>query len=262
MPTTVTLEWEFTPRDFFEEPETIERPNYALMIDDGKIKATFDAAVYDANPAIGEALGEELQARFLGANLINPKRFDLHGPYVTRLDPDGHRAVAITLGAAMVQAVGLVVDMVTFDKDGNVISDTKRDRIEKRKLFAARVAAHRDDPTLMALVKSRDAAVREPDIELVRFYEIGDCLQAYFGSSRKRACAELGIDRKRWGRLERLCNNQEVRQARHRGGSIGRYRDATQGELEEARAIAAEMIDRYLFYREAVVAVKKDSATG
>jgi hypothetical protein len=84
-----------------------------------------------------------------------------------------------------------------------------------------------------------------PDNELVYLYEIRDALGARFGDEMKTRAA-LGVSGADWKRLGGLCNDEPLRQGRHRGKKGTALRDATHGELEEARTIARSMIEKYL----------------
>jgi hypothetical protein len=138
------------------------------------------------------------------------------------------------------------VDIQIIDKDGNVISDSKRDRIEKKKSLAELVATHRATDGLVAsMLRSYDAAVRDSKNELVHLYEIRDALSTKFGNE-SAARSALGISSSQWSRLGQLSNDEPLWQGRHRGKTGGALRDATESELTEARAIARAMIEAYL----------------
>lgn len=50
MSVQITLEWSFSPPDYFEEPINISRLDYNMSIADGKVVAELNSAIYDANP--------------------------------------------------------------------------------------------------------------------------------------------------------------------------------------------------------------------
>jgi len=80
---------------------------------------------------------------------------------------------------------GSTADFRVTDKDGNVIADSKRDRLEKKKSLAELIASHRPKDTLLAaLLRSHDAAVHDPNNELVH-YEIRDALHSKFKRCRR-----------------------------------------------------------------------------
>jgi len=136
------------------------------------------------------------------------------------------------------------------DKDGNIIANSKRDRIEKEKRLAELIASYLHRDTLLAsLLRSQTAAVHDPDNELVHLYEIRDALGKKFGGEPAARTA-LGFSGAKWSRLGNLCNEEPLRQGRHRGKTGESLRDATEGELIEARGIALAMIEAYLQWLE------------
>jgi hypothetical protein len=91
--------------------------------------------------------------------------------------------------------------------------------------------------------------VRDPNNELVHLYEIRDALSVKFGGDNS-ARAAIAITASQWSRLGQLCNNDPLRQGRHRGKTGEALRDASEGELVEARGIVRAMIEAYLQYLE------------
>lgn len=246
---TVVLEWQFSPPDYFEEPITISRKDYLMVIDSGHVKATIAAAVYDGDPSMRTSLHEALNDRMHGVQLLSHRPFELSKPTVIRLHPDGRRDISVELEGGQLKLSGGVVDVQVIDKDGNVVSDSKRDRIEKKKSLAELVTTYRaGDVLLTSLLKSYDAGVRDPDNELVYLYEIRESLSAHFGGDASTR-ATLGLSSSEWSRFGHLCNSEPLRQGRHRGKSLGVLRDATEAELAEARGIVRGMIEAYLRHK-------------
>lgn len=249
MNVVIVLEWNFSPRDYFEEVIEISNQGYTMTIGDGQVHAKIDSAIYEANPDLRQRLHEELNGRFLGVQLVTHRAYKLSRATMMRVHPDGHRDIFWEA-----EPGGIVVggssdySFTTTDKDGNVITfDSKRDRIEKKRKFAELVSSHgATDALLATLLRSYDAAVNDPNNELVHLYEIPDALFTKF-TNKYAAQKVLSISDTQWGRLTGLCNDMSLRQGRHRGQKIdANLRDATQAELTEARSIARAMIEAYL----------------
>jgi len=250
MSAIVLLEWKFTPPDYFEEAIEILRHDYAMTIANGIVEAKIESEVYDSNPSIRQALQDSLNDRFLGVQLLTHLPYELSKSTITRVHPDGRRNTSIELEAACTLVCGGSADFRVTDKDGNVISDSRRDRIERKKSLAELVSAHRaSDGLLSAMLRSYNAGVRDPNNELVHLYEIRDALSVKFGGESS-ARAALAITVSQWSRLGQLCNNEPLRQGRHRGKTGEALRNATKGELVESRGIARAMIEAYLQYLE------------
>jgi len=246
MSAVVLLEWKFSPRDYFEEVIEISRQDYTMTIADGQVHARIDSAIYEADPDMRQRLHDAVNDRFLGVQLLTHRAYELSRSTMTRVHPDGRRDIFIEPEPAqMVLSVG-TVDIRVTDKDGNVIADSKRDRIEKKKSLAELVTSYRATDSLLAsLLRSQAAAVRDPNNELVHLYEIREALSTKFGGENATRTA-LRITAAQWSRLGQLCNNEPLRQGRHRGKTSGALRDATEAELAEARGIARAMIEAYL----------------
>ncbi|MBI2883934.1 MAG: hypothetical protein HYY11_08525 [Candidatus Methylomirabilis oxyfera] len=168
MNAVVVLEWNFSPPDYFEEPLEISRQDYTMTIADGKVQAKIDSAIYEANPSMRRSLHDALNDRFLGVQLLTHRAYEPSKSTMTQVHPDGHRDIFMEAEPGHIVIAGNAVDIQVIDKDGNVISDSKRDRIEKKKSLAELVSTHRaTDALLASLLRSYDAAVRDPNNELV-----------------------------------------------------------------------------------------------
>lgn len=243
---SVILDWTFTPPNYFEEEITISRPQYTMTIGDGTAQAQIDSVVFDANPSLQEELHCDLLSRFAGIQLLTHRPYELSNPTVSRVHPDGRRDVFVQAQTAIHAVSGMTADIQLVGKEGNIVSDSKRDRVETKKRLAELIATNRPtDRLLDALLRSHDAAVRDPGNELVHLYEIRDALSKKFGGE-KAARAALSIRSSDWSRFGRICNDEPLRQGRHRGKTGPALRDATKAELEEARRIARDMIVAYL----------------
>ena len=100
----------------------------------------------------------------------------------------------------------------------------------------------------MSLLNSYAAAVKDPDNELVHLYELREAVVAKFGGEGAARRA-LGVSSANWSRHGRLANDEPLKQGRHRGKKVGNLRDATEGELNEARSIARLVVKSYLTWR-------------
>ena len=252
MSAVVVFEWSFTPTDYFEVPIEIVRDDYTLTIAQEQAEARLDSAAYQANPSIRRTLHDGLNDRFLGVQLLTHRAYELSRSTMTRVHPDGRKDFFLEVEPARIVIAGHPVDFQVRDKDGNITADSKRDRIEKKGSLADLVSTYRaSDETLASLLRSHDAAVRDPNNELVHLYEIRDALSFKFGGD-KGARSALGISSTDWSRFGLLCNNEPLRQGRHRGKIGAALRDAAESELAEARRIARAMTEAYLLHLEAL----------
>jgi hypothetical protein len=236
----VTLEWTFTPEDFFEVPFEHKGERCTFDIQEGKVIADVSAIAENEYTNIHD----ELNGLFLGAQLIEHGSYTLSDFAIIRIRPDGTRNIGVSVKSASIVTVSGKAEFVITDAEGNVKHDSRAERIQNRREVAALAAKHRADPVAVAILKSYRAAAEESRIELIRLYEIRDALAKHFGEGDARKV--LGISKNDWSRLGYLANEAPLNQGRHRGKKVGELRDATDAELNEARKIAQGMIRAYL----------------
>ena len=100
----------------------------------GKFQAKIDSIIYEANPSMRRELHYGLNDRFLGVQLLTHRAYELSSTTMTRVHSDGRRDIFIEPEPARLLISGGTVDFQVTDKDGNVISDSKQDRIEKKRV--------------------------------------------------------------------------------------------------------------------------------
>ena len=248
--TEVLLEWTYSPRDFFESPIEIARSDYTVDIGSGSISARLPASAFDVDTEIKKRLHDALFDRMRGIQLLTRKQFQLSKPRLTRIEPDGRRHIFMELEGAVLTLSGGLVDFTVTDAGGKIIRDTKQERLERKRELAELVAKYSStDKVLRAMLESYATSTSDPNNELVHLYEIREALSSAFGGDAKARSA-LGVTRTNWSRLGQLCNDEPLRQGRHRGKDIGALREATESELSEARDVAREIIEAYLAFRE------------
>ena len=246
----IQLEWKYTPENYFEEPIIIKEEAFELTISNGISLAKIEPSFFYQNPEIKDDLTDLIESRFYAVQLMSHRDFTLTKPSRSDLRKDGTRDVFLEVEPMVLKLSMGSVDLVVRDKDGNIVSDTKRDRLNKQEWFSETVAKYRGiDKTLDQILKSYQMAVKDPKNELVYLYEIRDALSARF-RNKKTALKQLGISNKEWGVLGDLANNQPLIQGRHRGKALGMLRSAQSHELDTARKIAVTLVEKYLRFLE------------
>ena len=132
----VVLEWRFSPPDYFEEPVHIERDDYAISINNGTAEARIEPEKYDQDQDMRDKISAALNDRFLGVQLFSHKSYELSKASMYRLHPDGRRDICVFPEPISVRISVGMPDIVMTDKDGNVISDSRRERIQKKQGLA------------------------------------------------------------------------------------------------------------------------------
>lgn len=245
----VELEWRFTPSNYFEKELEISRPLYTMTISDGRVKAKMDSEIYKENPTIREQLHEDLNARFLAAQLLTHKPYNLSLIRTQWLHPDGHNDIEIGLIGSGIKLSAGTLDHRITDPNGNIISDSKKDRIEKTVNFIELVAKHKTDSLLTRLLKSYEEAVGDTSNEFLHLYEIRDALTMKFGNE-DNVRKTLGITKSEFSNFRGLCNNKDLNEGRHRGQNNDISRNASEEELEKVRGLAQLFITKYINYLE------------
>jgi len=246
----VVLEWKFSPPDYFEEPIQIKRDDYVMTISNDTVEARIRPEIYDNDQSMRDRLHSSLNDRFLGVQLFSHKPYELSKASMYRLHPDGRKDITIFPEPIVITVSMGEPDIIVKDKDGNVISDSRHERIQKKQKLAELAEKYRQkDPVVASVLRSYNEAVNDPDNELVHLYEIRDAIAKELGGE-PAARGALGITGTQWTRLGKLANDEPLKQGRHRGKSPGVLRDATEEELKEARAIARNLVEAYLDYLE------------
>jgi hypothetical protein len=244
----VILEWRYTPKDFFEETIDIQRDDCEIRIADGRVTATVAPDQYNKGHKKRDELHEFVEVYFRSVQLFTHQSFAIPKPGMSRVHPDGRRDVTVFPETLHLKMKVNDVDVVVTDADGNIVTDSKRERIEAEKKLAEAIGRiGQADPILIKLLDSYRAAVEDPDDELVHLYEIRDALFAHFNCDA-RARSALGISYTDWKRLGKLANEEPIREGRHRGKSRVPLRKATPKELGEARNLARQLIEAYVRY--------------
>jgi len=248
----VEIQWTFTPPELFEERTELDSAGCSFAIESGTVtaRAPLASGTPEELRTYCNEIHQRLDALFLAAQMLAHVPYTLSRPGgIKCLRPDGRvDAFAFAEGVTMTMSTGRA-DARSTDAAGNVITDTRKERIAGRRALAARAAAHVADDVANAILRSYAAAVNDPRNELVHLYEIREALSTRFGGEQLTRKV-LGISAGDWSDLGRLACNEPILQGRHRGKHPGNLRAATPDELSAARKIGREMIERYLAYLE------------
>lgn len=244
---SVEIFWDYTPADFFEEKVTFESENHSFEIEAGRIITRLPASFYDSRPDLEESLRREVRFFILGAQPYRRKEFAFTRGGTNRTSPDGKRRIS-RWGPLFRVTVLPPVDDHVYRDDRGVMHDPQRERIDAMKNLGKLSARYAPaDPIVRRILESFDASIQYPENEFVYLYEIWDALQTKFQGDRKARRA-LGISKPDRSRLTNLANNEPLNQGRHRGQFAEMLRNATTEELDEARKIASDFIEKYLNY--------------
>ena len=245
-----TFEWHYTPKGFFESPVSFDEEGIAFKAADGVATAVVPATQMSDVSEQRHLVHTVLERRFMARQLVSQRAFSLPEPSLCRRYKDGRQDAYAFAKGAVIRLSGGTADMVVVDADGNVVQNTKRDRIAREERLADMVTRHGANPVVAKLLDSRKAASRDSANELVHLAEIEEALSSYFGGERK-AMDTLGLSKPDWHKLTKPANDPTNPTGRHRGKHLGEMRRPSRAELEEARRISALMIERFLEHLDA-----------
>lgn len=247
----VVLRWTYEPENFFEEPICVSRDDCEIDMADGAVTAFVVPSAYDQEHEKRDELHEVVEGFFHAVQVMRHKGYTLSKAAMSREYPDGRRDVTVFAVAVQCRFIVNPIDFRVTDADGNVVTDTRRERLDRERAFQDALSRLLPtDPLLRKLLASYQASVADPGDELVHLFEVREALQKHFGGERK-ARGALGLSDSQWKPLGRLACDEPIKTGRHRGAHLAELRDATKEELEEARGIAKGLIDAYVRWADA-----------
>ena len=239
----ILLEWKYTPENYFEEPIEISLEGVEIEIADGIALANIEPNVFEGNDNLRDELNQIIESNFHAVQIMKRTKFELNKPTRTDLKEDGKQHYYLEVDFIESKSTVSTPDIAVIDKNGSIISDAKRDRLNQQKWIAKTAGKFRsEDKTLDQIFKSYQMAVDDPNNEFVHLFEVRDALSKKFGKPDKNAIKKLNITKKEWDEIGYFANKVPLKQGRHRGQSAGVLRDATKEELEAGRKSVYNLI--------------------
>jgi hypothetical protein len=233
-PERTELEWTYEPTDLFEAPYNHAQADFDLLLDSGRAVATLTVPQDPIPQNVENRIRVAIEDILLVQQFQTRRKYGLDGPKYCQYS-EGRKHLAIRPGGiALMFAMGQV-DLVATDARGNIIRESKKERITEHSTFLDAVSPKlARSPTLRSMFESYSRSINDPGNELFHLYEVRDALVNHFGGEQS-ARDTLGISQAKWGRLGILANVEPLEEGRHRGKHpIGR-RPATDSELNDAR---------------------------
>jgi hypothetical protein len=241
------IEWSYTPTDLFEAPLTIQTPHGPITLHNGKATATLAQAVTPVPEDVISELGKRVTVALRARQLLIHQRAELQpGHVIMYEDDEGRRGVTVGVVTANAVLIKASADVIVRDADGNIVHDSRAERIACDEAFVQQLEAVAQRSLLVQyLLESYSHAVSDPSDELVHLYEIRDAVSRHYGNNKKAQQA-LGWSssqwKAHWDELGVLADVEPLEQGRHRGKHPVR-RPATQQELDRARRAARSFIE-------------------
>jgi hypothetical protein len=216
----IVVEWNYEPKNYFEDNFIIEYDNYNIEINSGIAIARIATVHMDEIDEIIHELNLDLESRFLAVLVMKHLRYNLGKPLRYDLNKNGSTNTYLQVDDLVCSQSLSSADLIVFDENGKVISDTKQERVDKQKWFSETSAKFRKDQTLGQMLRSFNSSVSDPNNELVHLYEIRDAVSKEFGGE-KNVRANLGLTKNEWSDFGSIANDKPLLQGRHRGNYAG-----------------------------------------
>jgi len=236
------MEGTYSPADYLEEAVTLQRSDYTARIAGGRIEVAFHEPETlpnaDRQTAVSREVGQVFQARMI----LTCRPWEMTALTLKRRYPDGRSVMWLSVS----DSIGLSdsLDMVATDSDGNVVTDTKAERLADERDFREQTQRHAEDPLLQGLMASFSRAVADPADRMTHLFEIRDALSRHFKNARQAKDA-LGLTNTEWSDLGRIANHEPIEESRHRGNHPV-LRQATEDEQTRVLEVARRMIRAYV----------------
>jgi len=244
---TTILEWTYEPLDFFEEPMDVEILSDSVHMEGGKVRGDFTKAESQMGSKFKNQAHAELERLFASQQIATGKKLRLSGAILIHELPDGIRVVYTSANMTGRATLTGRIEAITRDKDGNIISETRADRLEEQRKFREKVArCIADFPEPGQNILAMQACLQKSfDDEINCFlylYEIRDRLETIFGNQRK---AKRFLGETDWRKLGELANDPTSAASRHRGRATD-HRPPSPSTLREGREAARHLIVAYV----------------
>lgn len=238
----IYFQWEYTPANYFEQEVRIDANEFSGFIKDGTVQVHPKPGSVISDE-LRELVAEEVKVCFQTRKMLKRAPYNLNGPVVCTETVSGTKRIMFT--TVVDTAISGSIDFTVVDSEGNVISDSKKERIERESHFLDKVTRGAGRSKLVrALVQSYSNSVDDSANELIYLGEISEALEKEFGKISLVAKV-LGVEQDRIGRLYNLSSKDGISTGRHRGRRITSLSKPPQEEISRAREVAKELIAAY-----------------
>jgi len=131
----ITLEGTHTPTDYLEEPVILERTDYTATIQEGRIEVIFRDPEPFPDVDRQAAVNREVRQVFRARMILTGRSSEVTGLTLKRHYPDGRADVWASGAAAGICIVTARADVIMTDSEGNVVRDTKAERLADERGF-------------------------------------------------------------------------------------------------------------------------------
>jgi hypothetical protein len=242
---TTVLESTYKPDTFFEEKLDINLMGGSIVLESGKIRGEFPGELYDEGRDFRDKVQTFIARIFVSQQVKTLKDYSLSNMAMSREYPDGRRdciGFPETVSATAID--GSSIDFVHKDSNGEIILDTKAERLSDQEEYRKKAAVLLEtDEIMKKITGSLSAAISDRKNLFIHLEEIREVLKKEFGGEKETPKA-LGISAKDWNHFGKLANDDPLAEGRHRGKHL-ELRNASREEIGWALQFSKVLIEKY-----------------
>src|SRR5271166_1154607 len=142
-PSKVTMEGTYSPADYFEDDVVLDRRTHRTIISDGRIEVTLHEFEPLPDPDCQSQVSRELLQVFQAQAILTGVPFEVTGLTLKRRFPDGTAEISVSASSSFTLSDSVNgPDLVLTDRHGNLIRDTKAERIDDARAFREQIQRH------------------------------------------------------------------------------------------------------------------------
>ena len=241
----IIIKWKLIQSDFLNGYEDELFSILQAKVEDGEITIARETKdVIDASIERNQAQ-EKLNNFLISVSLVHRRVAFSLIPTDLVIESEGVRY--LNAEAGIFGLSGMEVDFIITNKDGQIVVDSKKERMTRQQDFFELINDYGADPTAVKLFESYKNALDHDEKLLIYLYEIREALSTYFGNDEITK-QKLNLKSNHWSKFGRLSNDPRIKQSRHYSEISQNSRDITETERNIALSFALNMIESFLNY--------------
>jgi len=139
----IVIEWNYEPKDYFETRIVIDCIDFEIVVDSGRAEARLGSDYSDKVDSMISELNETLESRFLAVQVMTHVPYKLSKPCRYDQRKNGTKNFYLEVNSCACIVTSGTADFIIRDADGNIVTDTKQERVNKKNWFAETASKHR-----------------------------------------------------------------------------------------------------------------------
>lgn len=241
----ITMKWKIIPSGYLNGYEDELFSILQTKVQDGEITIIRETQDVIDPSKERDQIQRIIYNFLLSISLVHRKVAFSLIPTDLAVESEGKRYLNAEVGIYVLS--GMDIDFIITNKDGQIIADTKKERMARQQYFFELINVCGGDPTALKILESYKNALDHDEKLLVYLYEIRDTLSNYFGND-ETAKQMLNLSSRKWSKFGNLANDRSIKQSRHYFELSSNSREITERERNSALSFAQTMIESFLCY--------------